>query len=868
VSLVIALTLIPMIASRERRKGPGAEQRTAVWMQNVTRAHSLRRKSKADMQGSFALVRWFHVVVWAILFFVTYIIRLFTEAIKGVALWLWNHASVVRWIGQTSKTYIGKRSRSMYVLLPFFLLLSFLKKIPGWFVREFQWIKETERRYTVHTRQKVWFRKHWGELIEQYGGRFVALHNNQVACSGEDRWEAKHLFQEKHPGEVKAICRVPAKKNGGKRIRLKLLIISLGKTVCIPLRFLFRQGIRVLIPVIRVPGDILKPPFYIGRFAVTLMLSLTVFLFTNLFYIIIVGGKWVGRKLGAFILAYAGLLIFFALTGQGLKPQTYGLAFPLAIVLLLLLKVLLHWFDRGFPVLVKVYPRFLRWALNHKTTVIGSAVAIFVVSLLGISFLGMELIPQFSQGEFTLSVDFPVGTPIDISDDLLSRIERTIRDDPRVDKIYSIVGTGNRMTADTEMKGENHGELKVVMKDPTDKKAEAQVKELMRQELTRVPDAKAEFLSPTYFTFKTPIEVEVIGYNIERLKESADRVVDALSTIEGMTDIQSNMEAGNPEVQIVFDREKVAALGLDIYAISQLVRNRIKGNIPSRFVVGERRIDILVRATEGNRATIDRIRNLIINPEAEIPVNLSSVADVRVDIGPSQIHRLGQQRTALVTANVVGRDLGSVSREARERIRSLKLPPTFSASLAGQNAEMMVSFASIRFALLLAIFLVYLVMASQFESLLHPFVIMFSLPLALIGVVAALLVTGQTISVVVLIGVILLAGIVVNNAIVLLDYINRLRRDGVEKIEAIIQAGRVRLRPILMTTATTVLALLPMAMGFGEGAEIRAPMAIAVIGGMLTSTILTLVVIPTLYSVMDRKQYAPAVAGNSKSKTK
>jgi multidrug efflux pump subunit AcrB len=859
VSLIIALTLIPMIASREHRKSAGEQRRTEVWMQNVTRLHMQRRQKPSALKEKPTIFRWLLTVVWAVAFLLTYLVRLLWEGLKGIGLWIWNHASVLRWIGHTGKTYVDKRSWPFYPFLPFYLLIRFLKNIPGWLVREVQWVKKTERRYTVHTRQKVWFRKHWRQLLQEYGGRFVALHKNEVVCSGEDRWEAKHLFAEKHPGEVKAICRVPGNKNGAKRTRVKLFMISIWKTILIPVRFLFRQVVRVLIPIIRIPWDILKPPFFVLRFAVTLVFSLIVFLFTNLSYVFIVGGKWVGRKLGAFLLAYAGLLVFFALSGQGLKPQTYGLAIPLAIVLLLVLKILLHWFDRGFPVLVRAYPHFLRWALKNKAAVIGSAVVIFVVSLLAISFLGMELIPQFSQGEFTLSVDFPVGTPIDVSDDLLGRIEKSIRNDPRVAKVYSIVGTGNRMTADTEMEGENHGELKVVMKDPTDKKAEAQIKELMRRELTRVPDAEAEFLSPTYFTFKTPIEVEVIGYNIERLKESADRVVEALSTIEGLTDVQSNLEAGNPEVQIVFDREKVAALGLDIYDISQLVRNRIKGDVPSRFAIGERRIDILVRATEGNRATIDRIRNLIINPEEAVPVNLSSVADVRVDIGPSQIHRLGQQRTALVTANVVGRDLGSVSREAGERIRSLKLPPTFSASLAGQNEEMMVSFASLRFALLLAIFLVYLVMASQFESLLHPFVIMFSLPLALIGVVAALLLTGQTISVVVLIGVILLAGIVVNNAIVLIDYINRLRRSGMEKIEAIVKAGRVRLRPILMTTATTVLALLPMALGFGEGAEIRAPMAIAVIGGLLTSTLLTLLVIPTLYSVMDRKQFVPVV---------
>lgn len=852
VSLIIALTLIPMIASRERKRAEKVRA-TNVWLLSVTRAHIQKMGPRAFSQERLFIIRWFLTLIWSLRFFLIYLIRLLWEGLKTIGLWLWYHSSILRWVGRTTTEYGHKRSWPFFVLLPFYLLIRFLREIPGWFVEEARWVKEAEKRHTVKSREKIWFRKHWQELVDQYGGKFVALLNNGVVCSAEDRWETKRLFSESHPGQVRTICRVPARAEGSRATRTKFFFITSYKRALIPIEFVLRQMVRLCIPIFRLPWDVLKPPFSLVRFVVSMALSLLVFLFTNGLYLIVVGGRWVGRKLGPFLLAYIGLLILFALTGPGLRPQLFALAVPLAVVLLLLLKVLLRGFDRVFPAISKSYPHLLRWALGHKLTVLTAALLIFFASLMAVSFLGMELIPQFSQGEFTLAVDFPVGTPIDVTDGLLGRIEEAIRDDPRVARVYSIVGTGNRMTADTGLEGENHGELKVVMKDPTDKKAEVRIRERIRQELFRVPDAEAEFQTPTYFTFKTPIEVEVVGYDIDQLKESADRIVTALSPVEGLTDLQSNLEAGNPEVQIVFDREKVAALGLDIYNISQVVRNRIRGNIPSRFAVGERRIDILVRAIGGNRATIDRIRNLIINPQDQVPINLSSVADVRVDIGPSQIHRLGQRRTALVTANVVGRDLGSVSGEVEERLRSVPLPPTFSASLAGQNREMLVSFASLRFALLLAIFLVYLVMASQFESLLHPFVIMFSLPLALIGVVAALLLTGQTINVVVLIGVILLAGIVVNNAIVLIDYINRLRRQGMAKYEAIVQAGRVRLRPILMTTATTVLALLPMALGFGQGAEIRAPMAIAVIGGLLTSTLLTLVVIPIVYAIVDRK---------------
>jgi HAE1 family hydrophobic/amphiphilic exporter-1 len=236
-----------------------------------------------------------------------------------------------------------------------------------------------------------------------------------------------------------------------------------------------------------------------------------------------------------------------------------------------------------------------------------------------------------------------------------------------------------------------------------------------------------------------------------------------------------------------------------------------------------------------------------------VSIPLYSVANVNIERGPSEIRRIDQERVALVYANLKGRDLGSVAEDLQTIVNSISIPPDFSISIGGQNKEMSVSFDSMRFAILLAIFLVYLVMASQFESIIHPFVIMFTIPFGLIGVILALLITQITISVVVLIGVIMLAGIVVNNAIVLVDFINQLRRDkGYSKKDAIIEACNIRLRPILMTTTTTVLALLPMAIGFGEGAEVRAPMAITVIGGLTIATFLTLILIPTVYSVVQK----------------
>jgi HAE1 family hydrophobic/amphiphilic exporter-1 len=313
------------------------------------------------------------------------------------------------------------------------------------------------------------------------------------------------------------------------------------------------------------------------------------------------------------------------------------------------------------------------------------------------------------------------------------------------------------------------------------------------------------------------------------------------------------MDVGHPEIQIHFDRERAAALGLNVYEIADRVVKKVRGEVATRYSWRDKKIDVLVRAREEDRASIEDIQQLIINPESERPVTLEGVARIVVGTGPSEIRRVDQERVALVSANLKYGDLGSAAEELGSIIRDVNIPNGLTAEIAGQNEEMNVSFRSLRFALLLAIFLVYLVMASQFESFLHPFVIIFTIPLALIGAVFALWFTGSKISVVVFIGSILLAGIVVNNAIVLIDRINQMRKRGEEKIKAIVEAGKQRMRPILMTMLTTSLGLLPLAVGLGEGAEIRAPMAITVIGGLTVSTLLTLIVIPVVYSLVDRR---------------
>jgi HAE1 family hydrophobic/amphiphilic exporter-1 len=380
----------------------------------------------------------------------------------------------------------------------------------------------------------------------------------------------------------------------------------------------------------------------------------------------------------------------------------------------------------------------------------------------------------------------------------------------------------------------------------------------MRDELARLPGVQYEFSRPALLSFASPLQVEISGYDLDALAQVSSQVVREMSASDRFSDIRTTVERGNPEIQIEFDQERAAALGLAVRDIANRVVANVRGELATRYTWRDKKIDVLVRSVDTRESSVEEIRRLIVNPSSDRPVTLDAVAEVRVSQGPAEIRRVAQQRVAIITANVAYGDLGAAAAEAGEILGRTPLPDGVTALVSGQSEEMQESFDSMQFALLLAVFLVYLVMASQFESLIHPFVILFTIPLALVGAVLALFITGTTINIVALIGVIMLAGIVVNNAIVLVDLINQLRAQGMERTAAIMEAGSARLRPILMTSLTTALGLLPMAMGFGEGSEVRTPMAITVIGGLLVSTLLTLVVIPVVYSLMDRKRWPAA----------
>lgn len=516
----------------------------------------------------------------------------------------------------------------------------------------------------------------------------------------------------------------------------------------------------------------------------------------------------------------------------------------------------LRFFTRLEEVLYEVYPKMLGWSLNHRGQTVMLSIALLGASIAMIPVLGVNLIPDMSQGEFQFEIELPEGMALERTNKVVAEMDREFKEVPGIAKFSATVGDVRSSSAEKTGQKENFAELSFVMADPGNREVESAAIDSLRQIIERHGIKSANFSRPSYFTFRTPVEVEVYSENSRIAEAAAHRILEKMQAMRGLTDVRSSLESGTPELQVSFDQQRLAEFGLTTGQLSEALRSKIKGEAATRWTRGDHEIDVLVTSSDQDKESLLDVENLIIAQRGDVPIPLRAVAQAKVEMAPREIRRTAQRRVITLTANLEGRDLGSISREIRETTAALDLPQSVQVRLAGQNEEVGASFSSLYLAGALAVFLVYFVIAAQFESLLAPLVIMATVPLGLIGCVVALVLTHTPISVVVLIGFVMLAGIVVNNAIVLIDYVMQLRNEGKRLHDALLEAGHVRLRPILMTTLTTVLGLLPMALGFGEGAEVRAPMAITVIGGLALSTLLTLVVVPTLYTFADRR--APA----------
>ena len=625
------------------------------------------------------------------------------------------------------------------------------------------------------------------------------------------------------------------------------VIASTMTTVCVFVPIVFVDG---------VAGQLF------GDQALTVTYSLTVSLVVALLLIPMLSSRESGKKpvdqLEPYARSRVALLIVEALSHVSmwffrvLKWLGFGIGFLIRTVLYVPSLA----FNLVYGGISRIYPLILDGVLMRPFTVVTLTVVLFGSSLLLIGKLGTELVPELIQGEFFVDTELPPGTHLELNAKRMEQLEAKVMSLDGVTAVYAVVGTSNEQGGIAGELRENIGQLSVTVTRPSSREREEALMRELRPLLDLHEDTLYRFGRPSYFSFKMPIEVELRGFNLTLLTRLANVLVSKMETIPGLSDIKSSTEGGNPELQIRFDRNRLASFGYNVNQVATLVRSKVLGEVATDINREDRTIDIRLRSQEQFRDSARDLQNLNIALEGTTPITLSAVATVTEVDGPAEIRRADGERVAVITGNLVGRDLGSVSEAIQAALAEMNpLPVGFDSRMGGQHKEMKASFQSMQFAILLAVFMVYLVMASQFESLLHPFVILFSVPFSLIGVLVTLYAFDVTVSVVVLIGVILLAGIVVNNAIILVDTTNRLRReDRVPKLEALRQAGRLRLRPILMTTATTVLGLLPMALGLGEGSELRSPMAITVIGGLLTSTLLTLLIIPAVYSILDRSR--------------
>jgi HAE1 family hydrophobic/amphiphilic exporter-1 len=517
------------------------------------------------------------------------------------------------------------------------------------------------------------------------------------------------------------------------------------------------------------------------------------------------------------------------------------------------MKLLANSFNKLLKVINNFYPRLLSAALKNATQVIAVVLILFALTIFVVlPRIGSELIPEVHQGTIYVNVTFPVGTPVEKNDELLRDISREIRENQQVQEISYYAGTTKDELQEDEV-GEHIGRITVVLKKTRDiKKTEARFITNLRSLLGDFTDLDYNISRPVLFTIKPPIEVVVKGYNLEELRRISKELYRRIAEIPGLKDVQSSVKPGFPELVVEFDRMRLSHYSMNAFDVASLIKNKIEGFVATKYKEKDRRIDIRVYLKDDQRRRAENIKNLIINPGGVVPITLSSVASVNIMSGPNEIRRVDQERSAIISANISDINLADAVEKIYDVVERYPLPPGFNYELTGQNKEMETSMNSLTLAMVLAIFLVYIVMASQFESLLHPFLILFTIPMALIGVFLTLYVLRIPIGVTVYIGMITLVGIVVNNAIILIDYINTLRKRGMEKLEAIKQAGAVRLRPILITTLTTVLGLLPMAIGLGEGTEIRMPMAVSIIAGLLSATFLTLVLIPIAYSKFSK----------------
>ena len=532
--------------------------------------------------------------------------------------------------------------------------------------------------------------------------------------------------------------------------------------------------------------------------------------------------------------------------------------------------MLLRLSQKVFDAIDDHYHKVLSWCVTHKTLVILGVVLALVASVPLVGLIGAEFIPQIDEGQFDINLKLPVGTELSRTEEVIAQMENMVMDNvPELKTIMvrgGVEGEGWQALSSIfqDITGSHAANLEVSLVDRSKRERSMwEIMEILRQKFKDIPDAvihvKSAGMTEQMTSFggaAAPIVVEIRGYDMETANRLAQEVKQIIEMTAGSRDVRIMREEGLPELQVRIDRDRAAALGLTLGHVAQTIQTNVKGTVASLFRDPKlgKEYNILVQLRQEDRENLLDLDRIFITTPLGKQIPLSNVAEVVKAEGPVKIDRKNQERIILVTSQAYGRAPGTVAAEVETGIEdNLRVPENFFVNVTGAYEDQKESFQILLYALALAVVLIYMVLAAQFESLLDPLIVMFSVPLGIIGVIWGLFLTGKTLSILSFVGMIMMAGIVVSNAILLVDYTNILRKRGLELHDAVINASRTRLRPILMTSLTTMLALVPMALGLGEGGEMYSPLAVAVISGLFISMMLTLLFIPTLYTVFEER---------------
>lgn len=516
-----------------------------------------------------------------------------------------------------------------------------------------------------------------------------------------------------------------------------------------------------------------------------------------------------------------------------------------------------------FSKISTVYTHLLRWSLRHRMTVIAVTVLLLGMSIAAVPLIGTEFMPKSDFPILALKAELPVGTSLEETNGIIKRIESVILDQPETVFLASFIGLSRESKFDiawgTGAADVNEALLYAKLADKEMRVRSAdEIRDYIRKRIPKITGAKFDFYDIEQMMMgstagaNSPVAVKVFGKDLQILKSITDTIAERIHDVDGLRDIDTTLKMGKPELQVIVDREKASRIGLTVGYIAETVKAAMLGVVSTKYRIGGDEFDIRVRFRDFDRQSVADVENITLVTPSGGRLPLYQVAHIVPEKGPVKIFREDQERKVTVTANTFGRDIGSIVADIKKIESGMTIPGGYFIEYGGTYKDMENAFSSLFWALVISIILIYMIMAAQFESLRHPLVIMLTVPLSFIGVAFGLVLFGKTLSVPAFMGIIILAGVVVNNGIVMIDYINRLRKKGMTPFEAVLEGASVRLRPILITSFTTIFGMLPMALSQTQGSELRSPMAIAVAAGLAFSTLLTLFVIPVVYSIFDR----------------